>query len=133
MNFGEPAECLIVRAEGGTLTAPLDLDLMDRGTVDIHRRLLYDLKAVIVRTLTDRYVSCSHRSLPGESGGVLWQCDDEVVESICADEVCSMTGVVLMVYELRERSSDEERLRMCTSLVDFHCRSFGDVGLDRVL
>jgi len=129
-SISQPSCCLIVRAEGGTLTAPLELDLGDLANDGLHRPLLYDLKAVIVRTLTDRYVCFSHRSVPGVSGGVWFQFDDEVVESIRAEEVCSTTGVVLMVYVLRGGLSEVERERFCMSLVNCHWRPVGsDIAL----
>jgi hypothetical protein len=48
------------------------------------------------------------------------QFDDDVVEVIGADEVSSTIGVVLMLYVLRERSSDEETRRVCMNVVDAH-------------
>ena len=125
----KPGVCLLVRAEGGTLTAPLELDLRDLVTIDTPGRFLYDLKATVVRTMTNRYVCCSLRSRSGESGGAWWHFDDEVVESISPDEVSSTTGVVLMVYVLREWPSIDERVGLCMSLVDVHWkRPVGVVG-----
>ena len=119
-DIEEPAECLLVECESGTLTAPLTLDEEQRAVGGLRRRMLYDLKATIVRTGTGRYVCCANRSSRLPSECVWLQFDDDVVEVIGADEVSSTIGVVLMLYVLRERSSDEETRRVCMNVVDAH-------------
>jgi hypothetical protein len=116
----EPAECLLVECEGDMFTAPLVLDEQHLAYGDLRRRLLYDLKATIVRTATGRYVCCANRTscLPSEC--VWWQFDDDVVEMIGADEVSSATGVVLMLYVLRDRPSADDARRVCMNVVDAH-------------
>lgn len=112
----EPAECLLVRSDGG-VTALAELDLQDRATGNSNHRLLYDLCATCVRTPSGRYVCYSNRSRPVS---VWWRFDDDIVESSNLDDVCSVAGVVLMVYVLREIPCMDVVHSTCMDLVDVH-------------
>ena len=115
-----PPECLIVRPEGGTLTAPPVLNLGDRAVVGGRRPLVFDLKAAILRTSTGRYVCCANRSRLGALEGGWYQFDDEVVEATTVDDVSCTTGVLLMVYIQRGLQTVDERRRECMGIVDVH-------------
>lgn len=118
----EPAGCFLARAVDplGTFTVPLNLTLQTM--VDGTRPLLYDLLAVCVQDPSGRCVCYSNRPRCLSGGGTWYKFDDEVVGEVTAEELISVTGVVLMLYRVQPQSDDFVS-STCMRLVDHHCKS----------
>lgn len=120
LSLSVPPLCLLVRASGGGVTALATLDLTDRAMSGVTVPLVYDLLATCVRAPSGRYVCYSRRPRHVSLGWAWWRFDDEVVEVSNLDDVCSVPGVVFLVYSLSQPLHADVVRSESMGLVDVH-------------